>query len=136
MTWSTRYLDIPEAECHCWELARRIYRGELGIVLPAYEGALASSEERAEVAALVDGEMGRARWQAVDSDDIRPFDVLVFRRGRLRSHIGIAIDRRHMIHMLGRSHVERFVSPYWCPRLTGVYRHVKPPVEATAGEAA
>lgn len=132
MSWSTKYLGISEAECHCWELARRIYAGELGIMLPSYEGSLASAGEREEVEALVDGEMGGIRWRRVTEAEIRPFDILVFRRGRLRSHIGVAIDRRQMIHMLGRSHIQRFTDPIWGPRLTGVYRHVEAPVEEAA----
>lgn len=129
MNWSSAYLGIPETECHCWELARRIYHAELGIDLPSYEGSLISAVERNEVEALVDGEMGRTRWRRVSEAEIHPFDVLVFRRGRVRSHIGVAIDRRHMVHMLGQSHVERFVSPVWHLRLTGVYRHVEACVE-------
>lgn len=135
MSWSNRHIGLAEAECHCWALATRIYRDELGIALPSYEGSAVSEAERAEVEALVNAEAAGSIWQRVDQTlraDIRPFDILVFRRGRHRSHIGIAVDARHMIHMLGHARIDRIGSPEWRPRLTGVYRHVKAPIESAS----
>lgn len=124
--WSNKYLGLQESEVHCWELARRIYAAELQIELPSYEGSVVSAEERAEIEATVRGEEAGGVWTRV-SGPVEPFDILVFRRGGVRTHIGIAVDGRHMIHMMGDAHVDRITSPLWKARLTGVYRHVQRP---------
>lgn len=132
MNWSSRYVGVPEAGCHCWELVRRVYAEELGIALPSYEGAVASPEERAEVHALVRGEAEGGPWRHVSDrpgPHVRPFDVLVFHRGQWQSHVGIAVDRSRMLHMWSRSVIDSFTAPRWRARLTGVYRHLEAPVE-------
>jgi lipoprotein Spr len=129
--WSNKYLGLSEAEVSCWELARRIYDAELGIPLPSYSGGVVTPEERAEIEATVRGEEAGGSWRQV-SGPIRPFDILVFRRGGVRTHIGVAVDGRNMIHVMGDAHVDRITSPLWKSRLTGVYRHLQSPFEGVS----
>ncbi|WP_172298367.1 NlpC/P60 family protein [Pseudoruegeria sp. HB172150] len=126
MNWSARYLGLPRSELHCWGLVCRVYQAELGIGLPHYDGSGASEEERAEVEALVRHEETGGVWEPIaGASEVRPFDVLVFRRGRSRSHIGLAVDPRHMLHMDGQAQIARLTDPSWKHRLKGVYRHVE-----------
>lgn len=130
MTWSNRYVGTPWGEfgrgrqgCDCWGLACVIYREELGIALPDYLGS-ASAEERGEIAALVDGAAASPLWLPVDGEALA-FDIAVFRRGRLSSHIGIVVTHGTMIHMVGEdgAKLEDYRRGTWNARLQGHYRH-------------
>lgn len=133
MSWASRYVGIPQADhgrselgCDCWGLARLVYARELKIDLPSYTGDYASSQERAEIAALVGTEETNGTWRPVL--EIRAFDLLLFRRGRYRSHIGVAVDARLMLHMDGQSHscLVRFAdAPSWSARFCGAFRHAE-----------
>lgn len=129
MDWSARYIGIPfvdhgrsELGCDCYGLARLVYRLELGIMLPDYQG-YASAEEHAEVAALIAGAAAGTDWLPCRGD--RPFDIAVFRRGRLSSHVGIVVEPGLMLHMVDEdaAKIERIAGP-WAARLMGFWRHV------------
>ncbi|MAC79254.1 MAG: hypothetical protein CML66_14470 [Rhodobacteraceae bacterium] len=92
-----------------------------------YAGAVFSAEERAEVDALMRGEEASGLWRSVDGP-VRPFDVLVFCRGGLLAHVGLAVDPRRMLHMQGQARIEPFVTGPWAARLRGVYRHLQTPL--------
>lgn len=113
--------------CDCWGLVRLVYRHELGIDLPGYDGTYLGAAERAEVARLIDRAEATGTWSPVLPSDIAPFDLLVFREGCYRAHVGVAIDQRHMLHMAGREQacIDRFGAPRFNSRLTGIYRHLK-----------
>lgn len=129
MSWSNAYVGLPYADlgrnwegCDCWGLLRLVYERELGIQLPAYVGAYASAEERAEIEALVAAEEPTGPWARVTRG--RPFDAILFRQGRYRAHVGILIDSGLMLHMAGeQAKVESWGAPRWRSRLTGLYRH-------------
>lgn len=132
MSWSNKYIGIPQMDmgrseqgCDCWGLVRLVYARELNIPLPDYLGTYVSPEEQAEIAALIDqAEANPARpWQAVDHP--APFDVLLFRRGRLRSHIGVAVSPSLMLHMDGtdQARLARFTAPRWSVRFCGAWRY-------------
>lgn len=136
MSWSNGYIGLPWADlgrdrsgCDCWGLACLIYRDQLGIELPGYVGNYASAGEQTEIAALVDGEFASASWRRVDLP--ADFDIAVFRAGRWQSHIGVVVRPGIMIHMAveDRARLERIDTGTWQRRLTGLYRHVKTPVE-------
>jgi NlpC/P60 family putative phage cell wall peptidase len=58
-------------------------------------------------------------------DDIRPGLLLLFRwrDARPASHLGLAVDRRAMIHAHARASVaEVAISPAWSRRLVALYR--------------
>ncbi|WP_164658600.1 C40 family peptidase [Tropicibacter sp. Alg240-R139] len=131
MSWSNTYVGIPQADkgasergCDCWGLTRLVYRQELGIKLPSYDGDYVSPDEHSEVAALVDRIEDGGPWRAV-AGTVRPFDLLLFRRGRFRSHVGLAVNFPRMLHMdeSGQAcHVDVSL-PRHKTRFCGAYRH-------------
>lgn len=137
MSWSDRYIGIPyqdfgrdRAGCDCWGLACIIYREELGITLPEYLGAYASTEELGELSALIDRDKALPLWVPV-SGPARTFDVALFRRGRWSSHVGIVIRHGLMIHMVAddQAKVQGYEDGPYKHRFIGVYRHVSRAVE-------
>lgn len=130
--WTERFIGMPyldlgrdRAGADCWGLACIIYREELDISLPDYLG-YASTDERGEIAALVDGATASPLWVPV-SGQAMTFDVALFRRGRMTSHVGIVVSQGLMIHMAEAelSRIEHYNSGHWAPRLVGHYRHVE-----------
>lgn len=109
--------------CDCWGLVRLVYAERLGIVLPSYADGYASTDERAEIAALVAGGRMSGVWRAVDR--AQEFDALLFRVGPHASHIAVAVDARHMLHVHAKaaSVITPQRDPMWRNRLVGVYRH-------------
>ena len=130
--WTESYIGLPYLDigrerdgCDCWGLACIIYREELAISLPDYLG-YDSTDERAEIAALVDGAIASPLWLPV-SGQAMAFDVALFRRGRMTSHVGIVVSHGLMIHMAeaDQSRIEHYNSGHFAPRLVGHYRHVE-----------
>lgn len=130
--WTDRYVALPHLDlgrardgADCWGLACIIYREELEISLPDYLGYV-STEERGEIAALVAGATASPLWSPV-SGLAMAFDIALFRRGRLTSHVGIVVSHGLMLHMAEgeMSRVEHYNTGYWSPRLVGHYRHVE-----------
>ncbi|MEM6381643.1 MAG: NlpC/P60 family protein [Pseudomonadota bacterium] len=127
--WSAAYIGKPFLPLgengegfDCWRLVTAVYRDELGIALPDYTGGM-SAFERAEVAALIKGAVASSMWTPVT--EILPFDVLVFRRGRLATHVGVAIDARQMLHVDEErpAHVARFDRSPWRECRTAAVRY-------------
>lgn len=137
MTWSNRYIGIPYCEfgrtragADCWGLTCIIYREELGVTLPDYLGTYSSADEHAEISALIAGEEASPLWIPVSGEAIA-FDVAVFRRGRLSSHVGIVVRHGLMIHMQDEdcAKLADYRTGAWGNRLQGHYRHVSRAVE-------
>lgn len=131
--WTNKYSSVPYldlgrsmAGADCWGLVKLVYENELGITLPSYDGCYASTEERAEIAALVGEAKGNATWHRVHGEP-KVFDVAVFRQGRLDTHIGVIVAASKMLHMANGKNaaIESIESGYWQVRLTGIYRHFK-----------
>lgn len=130
MNWSDRYIGIPYADlgrslhgCDCWGLACIVYRYELGIILPDYLGTYGSAEEHAEIDALIAGEETSPLWRSVARPE--PFDIAVFRRGRLATHVGIIVQPGLMLHMHDDdcAKLADYRGGAWGNRLKGIYRH-------------
>lgn len=137
MTWSNRFVGVPYKElgraragADCWGLACIIYREELGISLPEYLGAYGSVDEHAEIAALIDGGARSPLWVPVSGTAVA-FDIAVFRRGRMSTHVGIVIRHGLMIHMQDEdcAKLAGYRSGAWGNRLQGHFRHVSRVVE-------
>ncbi len=130
--WSNKYVGTPFDDfgrdlsaCDCWGLAVVVYREELNITLPDYLG-YGSTEERGEIAALISKHNTTAMWVPVTGTALA-FDLAVFRRGRLATHVGIVVRHGLMLHMAGEDcakHVD-YQTGAWGNRLEGVYRHVE-----------
>lgn len=130
--WTERFVGLPYldlgrdwAGADCWGLAYIIYREELAISLPDYLGYV-STDERAEISALVSGATESPLWLPV-SGQAMAFDIALFRRGRLTSHVGIVVSHGLMIHMAEaeNARIEHYNTGHWAPRLVGHYRHVE-----------
>lgn len=129
LDWSAAYVgtvyrdkDLGAAGCHCWGLLRLAFRQEKGIELPGYEGV--SPDDVSDIDAIVRDEIVAGHWRRVEQP--QAFDAALFRRGRHDSHIGIMIDRRHMLHSdreAGAAIVERIDTGRWASSLVGFYRH-------------
>lgn len=125
--WSAAWLGLPWAAggrtregCDCWGLVRLVYGAEPGIVLPGYDGVAPCAAELAEIDALIAA--GAGDWRQVDQP--APFDVLLFRRGRWRSHVGLHVARGRMLHMdEGGSQLADPDGPLWRSRFVGAFRH-------------
>jgi len=102
-----RYLHIPFTNtgagwdgCNCWGLICLIYREELGISLPLFNGVPATSLR--EATRLFQAH--NRQWAPVD--DPQPYDVVGMRgasviNGRslsLQSHVGIVADGGLILH--------------------------------------
>lgn len=129
LNWSAGYVgtvysdtDNGAAGCHCWGLFRLVFRQEKGIDLPSYNDV--SPEDARDIARLVHGALDNGEWLPVDR--AREFDGALFRRGPFDSHMGVMIDRRHMLHSdreAGAAIVERIDTGRWASAFVGFYRH-------------
>ncbi|MBA85743.1 NlpC/P60 family protein [Thalassobius sp. S69A] len=130
MTWSNRFVGIPHEDlgrtregADCWGLACIIYAEELGITLPDYLG-YGSAEEHGEIAALIEGAQVSPLWVPIEGPAIA-FDIAVFRRGRLPTHLGVVVRHGIMIHMAAEDaakHQDYRHGP-WSNRFAGHFRH-------------
>lgn len=100
-----QYIGIPFAEANCWELIRRIYSRELGIVLPLHDTI--DTDDGEALRKAIEGDTAGPLWWRVDRGQERPFDVLIMRGfyksgGRLHSadiHCGMVIGPQSLIHV-------------------------------------
>jgi|TARA_A100001391_G_scaffold50885_1_gene30943 cell wall-associated NlpC family hydrolase len=125
--WSAQFVGLPYADLgrsragvDCWGLAWLVYDW-LGIPLPTYEGGYASTEERREIAQLIEG--AKSEWTRVEVP--QDFDLVTIRRGLLESHIGIVVAPGRMLHVTSGkpSCLEHYSGGPWAARLTGIWRH-------------
>lgn len=130
MTDWSQYVGLPHRAhgrdrdgLDCWGLVRLVYAEQMGVDLPGYIDTCPDLGERAELSAFVSDVRGGGMWQEVD--EIRPFDVLLFRVGPHTTHVAVAIGPNQMLHVNGRSHsvIERIDAPMWRKRLDGVCRY-------------
>ncbi|WP_353429038.1 C40 family peptidase [Paracoccus denitrificans] len=137
MIWSDRFIGTPyedfgrsPAGCDCWGLACIIYREELGITLPDYLGAYASTEDLGEISALIDQDKASPLWVPVSGPALA-FDIALFRRGRWSSHVGVVIRHGLMIHMVAddQAKLQGYLDGPYKHRFIGHYRHVERPVQ-------
>lgn len=133
MHWSAPFVGLPWREkgrdrggVDCWGLTALVYAEALSLVLPSYTDNYAGIAEKAEIAALMTADAACWPWQAVD-DEARDFDVAMFRRGRMESHVGLVAGPSRMLHIFrgGLSCLESYTDGRWRPRLIGIYRHAE-----------
>ena len=126
--WSADYIGAPwsargrdHSGLDCWGLVRLVYLERLGRDLPDFEGYVSGHEKR-DIDALIAGERAKGDWREVDQAE--PFDIAVFRTGKLATHLGVMIDARRMLHVAdGRdAEISRIDTGTWSTRLIGVFR--------------
>lgn len=56
---------------------------------------------------------------------LKEFDVIVFKRAGLEQHLGIVVNKTHMLHISEgcNSRLENYRCGYWKPKIVAVYRH-------------
>lgn len=127
-----KYLAIPFRDhgrdwdgVDCWGLVQLVYREELGIVMPDLGDLYSDAYARGEVDATVEQAAGEAWTQTVCRGEERPYDVLVFRRGGLKTHVGLWLEPGRMLHALEGAGVvaERFDGIQWSRKLQMVLRY-------------
>lgn len=129
MSWSNAFVGLPYADrgrdragVDCWGLVRLAYAEVLAVALPDYSEAYVSAVERIEVAAVIEGEEQAGHWLRVER--YKPLDLMVFRQGRARCHVGLFVSSGLMLHIAEghSSRLEAYSAGHWRPRLTGIYR--------------
>ena len=128
MHWSASYVGLPYADLgrsrdglDCWGLVWLVYAEVLGIDLPSYADGYGSTEERREIAGLIDG--AKSDWHRVT--DPEGFDLVTVRRGVLESHIGIVVAPGRMLHVTAQKPacIEAYSGGPYANRVTGIWRH-------------
>ena len=103
--WTNDYVGLPWRErgrdregLDCWGLVRLVLAEQRGIDLPSYAGDYASTEERAEIAALIAGRSS-GMVEPVAAGAERPFDLIQLRDGDAPTHIGLVVAAGDMLHI-------------------------------------
>ena len=111
--WAGRYLSIPYDGCDCWELVRKIYSAEFGISVGGVENQSGKIKSREWIDVIGEG-LG-----------VREGDVVLFRMGVLKKHVGVILNHELMLHSTAgaNSCIERWTSTAWSCRWVSVYRH-------------
>jgi cell wall-associated NlpC family hydrolase len=131
--WSRDYVGLPwrfagrdRGGIDCWGLLWLIYRDVLGIEVASYAMETMDAPEREQIAALLTNDRQFSPWSPVEPGREREFDMAVFRRGGIESHIGIVTEPGRMLHILHGGEVvcERFDQGRWKPKLIALHRHV------------
>lgn len=130
--WSRNYVGIPYlragrsvAGTDCYGLLWLVYRDVLCVDLASYAAETMDAVERAEVAALF-ADRVKSPWVSVPLEQEREFDMAVFRRAGIDSHVGVVVAPGRMLHIerLGtESHVETYSQGRWKTKLVAVHRH-------------
>lgn len=107
------YLQTRYEDKNCWELVCEVYQNEYGIKLPKLTSASEMIEE--------------GGWTRVIPGGEREGDILVFKTGANKTHVGMVIDPKlgQMLHSQEgvNTCLQRYRSPTWERRLRSIYRH-------------
>jgi cell wall-associated NlpC family hydrolase len=97
----------------------------LGIALASYAEETLDAPEREQIAGLV-ADRTKSPWVTIESAAAREFDVVIFRRAGLESHVGIVIEPGRMLHIVKpntESYVDSFASGRWKTKFVACHRH-------------
>ncbi|MEM7303412.1 MAG: NlpC/P60 family protein [Pseudomonadota bacterium] len=129
--WSTAYVGIPFedrgrgwAGCDCWGLVRLVFWDQFKIDLPTYTGSYLHTDEQAQIDTLLSQAKLSPTWEEVTKPE--EYDVAMFRRGHLQTHVGVMVDERNVLHMDGedRAKIARVDYGPLRFRLVGYFRNV------------
>lgn len=130
--WSRDYVGLPwqfagrsRDSVDCWGLLWLVYRDVLGIEIASYAEETTDAPEREQIASLMAGELVKSPWVDVPPGQEREFDMAVFKRAGIDSHVGVVIEPGRMLHITSgtESRVERFDQGRWKPKLIALHRH-------------
>lgn len=123
-----KYLKIPFKNkgrdwngVDCWGLVHLFYKEEFGIQLPPYLDVNEKWDEVGKIAAVMGVE--KNKWKKVAIPQFG--DVIMFNIVGIPVHVGIALDKKMMLHALDKVGVsiEPYKSLKWEFRLEGFYRY-------------
>jgi cell wall-associated NlpC family hydrolase len=128
--WAESYVGVPWddhgtdgsfAGCNCYGLVRLVYRRELGIDLPRYEGAAYTrGVDPADLAQLFVRE--REKWRDVDTPQAG--DLIWLRIAGRPFHVGVMVSGDAFLHIEEGcdSIIESTASTFWRRRIQGYAR--------------
>lgn len=126
-----KFCEIPfvpggrsNSGCDCWGLVRLVYRQDLGIELPSFEGQY-SDTVSSQTFKLVSLGIESSDWH--NTHIPRPYDVVLLEIMGRPLHVGIFTKPGHMLSTgrdMTASAVCKFRSLLWCGRVHGFYRHI------------
>jgi cell wall-associated NlpC family hydrolase len=131
--WSRDFVGLPwrlagrsRDGVDCWGLLWLIYRDVLGIEIISYARETLDAPERQQIASLMAGELVKSPWRDVRPGQEREFDMAVFKRAGIDSHVGIVIGPGRMLHIThdAESCIDRFDQGRWQPKFLGLRRHI------------
>lgn len=130
--WSRDYVGLPwqfagrsSEGVDCWGLLWLIYRDVLKIDVASYERETLDAPEREQIATMMAGELTQLPWTDISLGHEREFDMAVFKRAGIDSHVGVVVQPGRMLHITHDTEprVERFDQGRWKSKLIALYRH-------------
>lgn len=130
--WSRDYVGLPwqfagrsRDGVDCWGLLWLVYRDVVDIQIASYAQETTDAPEREQIASLMVGELGKSPWVDIHPGQEREFDMAVFKRAGIDSHVGVVVEPGRMLHITNgtESRVERFDQGRWKSKLIAVHRH-------------
>lgn len=130
--WSRDYVGLPwqfagrsRDGVDCWGLLWLIYRDVLKIDVASYAQETMDAPEREQIASLMAGELVKSPWVDIPPGQEREFDMAIFKRAGIDSHVGVVVAPGRMLHITHGtgSRVERLDQGRWQSKLIGLRRH-------------
>lgn len=131
--WSRDYVGLPwkfagrsRDGVDCWGLLWLVYRDVLRLPIASYAQETTDAPEREQIATLMAGELVKSPWTDIPFGQEQTFDMSVFKRAGIDSHVGVVIAPGRMLHIThgSESRVERFDQGRWRSKLIALHRHV------------
>lgn len=108
----------------CWGVPCLGYRDILGVNLPSFvEEYVNPGDDKSSRRAINDIVLSQKHnWEEVITP--KALDIVVFRFGDTRTHVGLMIDKDKFIHCERKVNtiIERIDSAKWKDRIEGIYR--------------
>jgi cell wall-associated NlpC family hydrolase len=129
-SWVESYIGLPFKEhgrdrdgVDCWGLVRLVLAEQFNIDLPAYVAGYASTEDAADIARLIRGEMGP--WVEVSQSNTRPGDAALMRLQAQPCHVSVIVAPGWMLHVEDGvdSCLDRYDGARWSRRVVGIFRY-------------
>lgn len=128
-----QYIGIPfldhgrsRAGLDCWGLVVLVYKEQLGILLPDLGSFYSNADIRREVQGAVQDTVEKSWNRDVTGYPRRLYDVIVFKRGGIETHVGLWVKEDTMLHVERNICValERYDTARWKNKFSRVIRHV------------
>jgi cell wall-associated NlpC family hydrolase len=122
--WTDRYLSLAVEQgqdefVNCWSFVRKVLFSEFGVLVPAY-----SPGSEKELHELVEREKFSGQWIGVSV--AKEGDLVLFRSGASKLHIGIMVDEARVLHYKNNQTgavVELIRGLTLVNRIEGYFRH-------------